>query len=203
MRRLWKLTAILAPITLAALALGGYIYTRAHAAPTYRLANGIEITPVEAPNNELAEILDVKTFQFNVSFPRSNQTYNFGFHTLQNGKDVLVSALSGVRTSNGNQQGQITVTLAPLGSDIRTSDRLKYRVTYSHSGATGGTSSDLQNPFKGCQIISDARPVTVRNNALYLMAGSKNGTISPPGASRNEITLLLRVDAVTPNPHAN
>ena len=33
MQRHWKLSAIAVPLTLAALALGGYAYTRAHAAP--------------------------------------------------------------------------------------------------------------------------------------------------------------------------
>ena len=69
MVRNWKFASAGMSLVLADVVLGLYAYSRAHSSPTYRLANGIKVTPLKVQPDDAAKVLDVKIRKFDVSMP--------------------------------------------------------------------------------------------------------------------------------------
>ena len=69
MVRNWESASIGMSLVLAVVVLGLYAYPRAHSSPTYRLANGIKVTPLEVQPDDVAKVLDVKIWEFDASMP--------------------------------------------------------------------------------------------------------------------------------------
>lgn len=189
----WKKTSVGTSLVLAAFALGGYAYTRAHAAPIYHLADGVKVTPIEVPPDDVADLLDVRVYKFNVVLPKSDRIYYFMLKPYQHGMIVGHEGSGmGVQSNKDNLTGPITIALAPVGSDFYKSDMVKYRMAYG----TGIGSGTFKNPFKGCNGISYSKSGSESAGLIYLIGGSRGGPLHFDPAE-NDIALALGVSMVS------
>ncbi len=196
-----KLTAIMAPLTLAALALGGYAYTRAHAAPTYRLANGIKVTPTVNPQDETAQLLEVKRWDFDITQPDASKPLYISFALYGSGK--FIKTISGgtarfPHPTGTPEKGPITthisLALLPLGGSVYAAHELKYKLTVGGSGI----SSSMPNPiFTGKNLISDAQVIPNDNAVMLLSSNLANSTISEK-MDNNDTNLALSIAETPP-----
>ena len=101
MIRSWKSASVGMTVILAVAVLSLYAYTRAHAAPTYRLANGIEVTPETIQPNDVAKVLGIKTWKFDVSLPDTRQGLQLTLNLCQSGKNHSQRRRYRVHTDEG------------------------------------------------------------------------------------------------------
>ncbi len=204
MLRAWKTAAVAAPLTLAALALGGYAYTRAHTAPTYRLANGIEVTPTVNPQDEMAQLLEIKSWDFDITQPDASKPLYISFALYGNGK--FIKTINGGTArfptpSSPPKKGPVTthisLALLPLGAFISDARELKYRMTIDRISGSG-ISSDMPNPvFKGSGISSGVEAVPADNTVLLLSTNRTKSYVSGK-MSDNDTNLALSLAETPP-----
>lgn len=202
MHRHWKCIALIAPLTLAALALGGYAYSRAHAAPTYRLASGIEVTPSAAEPDDTAQLLEIKRWDFDVVQPNASKPLYIYLTLSQSGQPVK-TLMGGFATgfpagsvpANGNQRSHITLSLAPIGDTFFNARQLKYFLK-AKGGSESGT---LPNPvFKGHGLINDIQAVPADNAVLLLSTTHTKSYLSGVMAD-NDTNLALSFSSTPPH----
>jgi len=129
MIRHWKSATVGTPLLLAALALGGYAYTRAHAAPTYHLANGVDVAVAEVPPDDTARVLDIHVWKLDVLMPNDRQMCSVTID--QCGRQQAPKGLGGggfAPFQRGDRLLHMTLDLAPLGGDMGRAQQIKYRL---------------------------------------------------------------------------
>ena len=211
MLRHWKTTAITAPLTLAALALGGYAYTRfqavvplgTHAAPSYHLANGIEVTPTVNPQDETAQLLEIKSWDFDITQPDASKPFYISFALYGNAK--FVKTINGGTARFPDPSGtpkkepittHVSLAFLPLGGSIYDAHELKYRMTIETGGS--GISGSMPNPvFKGKNLISDAQ-VASNDNAIMLLSTNRTSSTVSGKMACNNTNLALRITQIPP-----
>ncbi len=93
-----KFVPIAMSLALAAVALGLYAYNRTHAAPTYTLANGVEVTPVEVQPDDVSKVLDIKIWKFDVVQTDASKPLCLGLSLCRNGS--VIKTLAGASILN-------------------------------------------------------------------------------------------------------
>ncbi len=201
MNRRSKLTAVIAPLTLAVLALGGYTYTRAHAAPTYRLANGIEVTPTINSQDETAQLLEIKSWDFDITQPDASKPLYTSFVLYNKGK--FVKTMNGGTGRFPNPSGppekgpvttHISLALLPLGSFISDARELKYKMTKGASSISGSMTNPI---FKGKNISSEMQVVPA-NNVILLLSTDRANPYIYSSMSDNDTILALSIAETPP-----
>ncbi len=145
----------------------------------------LQVTPIGAGHNEIAEILSLQMWRFHVACDSPGALI---FHTItlrKNGQ--WVKELSGglCRWSDGGDK-QMIVALYPLDGDLNTSDRLK---TYVRIGGTKSRSIG-DNPVKGRHAITTLSVASRQNDGSFLLMQSAGGG---GDAAENILQLVLRV----------
>lgn len=201
MRRLWKLTALIAPVTLAALALGGYAYTRAPTAPTYRLANGIEVTPSVAEPDETARLLEVKRWTFDVVQPNAGKPLYVSLALYKKGKFVkTIGGGLGVGPAvlrplpKGPLRSQETVSFAPVGGTLSTAPQLKYLITIKGNG----TPETMPNPALNGNSHTEGMQVIPQDNAVLILSANRTLPYCSGVLSENQTTLAVKFSETPP-----
>ena len=183
-------------LALAAVALGGYAYTRAHAEPTYRFANGVEVTPLEVQTDDTRTLLDAKIWKFDVNLPDTNKLYNYTLDLCSHGK--IVAPLGGLGVGPYHESPhhtELTVGVVPTDTTFGHAPQVKYNIKAS----SGGTSGTFANPFRKCIGYSDTPQFSRGNDFIYLMSGSGRGAVYGL-AEEDDTSLVLRVEPLTQTP---
>ncbi len=172
MLRVWKTAALVAPLTLA---LGGYAYTCTHAAPTYRLANDIQITPVEVPPDNTADVLGIKTYKFDVMMPSAAQGLALTVNSCRAGKIIQSVGGGGFRPMHGETQKSplhLTRIMAPDDQDFSRGAKVKYLLKSTGVSVSG----KFPNPLQGSKGIGyEPDGISEEQNSIYLIGGGKTG----------------------------
>jgi len=189
MTRNWKSASVGTSLALAAAAASLYSYARLHAAPTYHLANGVEVTPIEVQSDDVSRLLDAKIWKFDVVWPHRKGHFRVGISQYQDGK--LAKTLLGgygMGQPNGIEHSQITVGLAPMAGTIYGASEIKYML--STGGSAGGTGT-INNPFIHSHgYTQDAQVVPSQNLAVLMSGNLKKTWVSSP-AALNETAIAL------------
>ena len=155
------------------------------AAASSPAAADLQVTPIGAGHNEIAEILDMQMWRFHVVCDSAGALL---FHTISLRKNgQWVKDISGglTRWSDGGDK-QMIVALYPLDGDLNTSDKLK---TYVRIG--GAKSSSIgDNPMKGRHAITTLSVANRQNDGSFLLMQSSGGGSD---STANLIQLVLRV----------
>jgi len=201
MNRRLKLTAIIAPLTLAALALGGYAYTRAHAAPTYRLANGIEVTPTVNPQDETAQLLEVKSWDFDITQPDAGKPLYVSIALYKKGKFVkIIGGGIGVGPAvlkplpKGPLHSQESVSFAPIGGTFFTAPKLKYLITIKGNG----TPETMPTPALKGNSHTEGMQVIPEDNAVLILSTNQTLPYCSSVLSENQTTLAVKFSETPP-----
>jgi hypothetical protein len=193
-----KFVPIALSLALAAVALGLYVYTRAHAAPTYTLANGVEVTPITVQPDDASKLLEMKFWKLDVVQTDASKPLFFNLSLCRNGK--LTKSLtytyglgpSSRKPSRVHNHIPVTVGLVPVGDTFFGAKQLKY----SLSTALVDTSGVIPNVFfKTRGFVSDTQApyVSREGNLVFLLSANKNNpTTSDP--MRNDTTLALSIE---------
>lgn len=175
MLRPWKTAAVAAPLTLATLAFGSYAYTRAHAAPTYRLGNGIEVTPLTVPTDDVADVLGIKAYKFDVVLPDRAEGLQLTINSCRPGTIVRSVGGVGFRPMHGDKSKvpmHLTLILAPDDQDFSRGSKVKYLLKSSGGFASG----KFSNPLLGSVGVGySPDDVSKSQNSVYLIGGGKTG----------------------------
>jgi len=170
-----KFVPIAMSLALAAVALGLFAYTRAHAAPTYTLANGVEVTPMEVQPDDVGKVLGIKVWKFDVSLPDARQGIQLTLNLCQGGKIIHSVGGAGFVPMKGQRQRRylLTLALAPDDGDFSRGKRIKYFLE-SQSGSTSG---NFTNPLQGSNGLGyGPDDISTAENSIYLIGGGKVGT---------------------------
>jgi len=191
-----KSVSIAISLALAAVALGLYAYTLAHAAPTYTLANGVEVTPVEVQPDDVSEVLDIKIWKFDVVQTDASKPLYLGLSLCRNGS-VIKTLVGGFDLEPAMNRGQprpskrshVMIGLAPIGTTIAGAKQFKY--TLSTDGASlSGTMPNIL--LDGHGYISDAQ-VSRDSNVIFLLSTNKTKSSITGDAAMNDTALALSI----------
>ena len=161
-------------LVLAVIALVGYAYTRANAPPTYHLANGVDVTPINVQSDDTAEVLNVKVWKFDVVTPYPNRDYIFGVILYRNGKQVESLGGTGSSSSVNGQRykGRKTlfIGMVPVDGDFWQAHQIRAKYMIEEEG--GYSSNTFVNPFSPGMALRDY-PQSYGPNSICLMHGDK------------------------------
>ena len=201
MQHRWKLIAIATPLTLTAFALGSYAYTRAHAAPTYRLANGVEVTPTIKPLDETAKLLEVRSWDFDIMQPDASQPLYVSFalygnrkfiKTINGGSGLFPDAAS--RTKHGSARTHVTFSCLPLGDSEFDAKELKYVLTLAGSNISG----KMPNPILKGNSLASQMQVVPADNVILLLSTSHTKSYTSGNMTDNDTNLALCITKAPP-----
>ncbi len=145
----------------------------------------LQVTPLGAGYNEIAEILGMQMWRFHIVCDSPGALI---FHTItlrKNGQWVKDISGGLSRWSDGGDK-QMIVALYPLDGDLNTSDKIK---TYVRIGGTK-SSSIGDNPMKGRHAITTLSVANRQHDGSFLLMQS-SGTGGDP--AENTLQLVLRV----------
>ena len=191
----WRKASIGTSLVMAAIALGGYAYTRATAPPTHHLANGVDVTVAEVPQDDMARLFDVHVWKIDVMMPDARQMCELTLDKC--GHQTILSGLGGggfQPSGLGNRHCHITLDMAPLGGNLGRSQEIKYYLE-ADGAATSGV---FANPFRSLEGLADGVSVSERDNRIYLMGGGKQAS-SPAGWNDVDIALVIEPGGVVPH----
>jgi hypothetical protein len=159
----------------------------------------LQVTPLGAGHNEIAEILSLEMWRFHVVCAAPGALILHTISLRKNGQWVkeISGGLSRWPDRGGDQQ--MIVALYPLDGDLNTSDRLK---TYVRLGGTK-FSSIRDNPLKGRHGITTLSVAgRQQDGSFLLMQSSESGGRN---AGENNMQLVLKISMSklegTPPPH--
>lgn len=194
MIRNWKSASVVTTLALAMVVLSLYAYTRAHAAPTYRLANGIEVTPIEVQPDDMAQLLGVKIWKFDVYLPHPEKGESLVLNLYQHGKCVKALAGGGFGPSRDpSHHSLVTVAVAPIGADFSKANQAKWMIR-QNGGAASGV---FVNPFQNSQGLGWNTQVVEADSVIYLMDGINSG-VSHGDARENDTAIALTITPEKP-----
>jgi hypothetical protein len=178
----------IAALTLA-IGAGAYWRLSKNNSPTNRLANGITVSVVQVPRDDLAQALDVRIWKINIVMPGGNNACAFTLNQYAHEKFVRSLSAGGLQTGNQHEQ-TVTFILVPQGEDMFRARQVKYLIHTSGSSI----SSSFPNPLQNCGGIGDGISVSPSQNRIYLLGGGKHG-FTPAG--NNDIDLAIDLKLVT------
>ena len=185
----WKSASVGASLILAVAALALYVYTRPPAAQTYLLANGVQVTSIEVKPDDMAQLLDVKIWKFDVFLPKPEKGDSLVLNLYQHGKFVKALAGGGFGPSrNPSHQILVTVAVASIAGDFSKAGPVRWMV---HQNG-GGMSGAFVNPFQNNRGLGWNTQVAEVDNLIYLMNGTNNG-VSHGNIREDDTTIALSI----------
>ncbi len=154
-------------------------------AQTYQTRDGLQITPVEAEQNELAAVLGVQWWRFHITPSAPDRSIRCGIELRKKGESPREIASSNMWAAN-IKESPLVVALCPVEGEIGTANRLK---TYMRiAGAT--TSHVMENPLKGFSGHSGTPvPPMQADESFTLMELSHGGSFPDPNTTLLVLTI--------------
>ena len=156
---------------------------------SYTLPNGLKVQSVPIEQSDLAQVIDLMRWRFNVTVPPAQKDL-FGRLELHR-KDGTVEDMGGVGISGfGANPVPVLVGLFPTNGDFTKADRLKSFVRIG-----GGIGSRVvKNPFKSFSSTATGEAVCQKDGGLLLLLGRKSQSAMWPQAESNDLALYLKLD---------
>ena len=160
----------------------------------FHLANGVEVTPLEVKPDDVATLLDVKEWKFDVVLPDRTKGYFYRLYLSRYGR--VAAQLGGVGfgpapDGHNPPNAQVVVGMVPLGDIFNKASQVRYSIR-KYDGNVSGT---FANPFSSGLSYTETPEVASSDNMIYLMSGSKNGILG--GASGNAVSIALKIEPIT------
>ncbi len=193
----WKKASVGTSFALAAVALGAYAYTRAHAPTVYLFANGVEVTSVDVQPDDLQTLLEAKIWKFNISLPDQNKMYNYSLCLCHHGK--IIKQLGGFGegfspNKQKNAHAHLMIGMAPIDNTFGRAAQIRYSLHLNGGGEMG----TFPNPFANSIGYSETVQFVPKNNLIYLMVSSKTGALyGIPEENDDNIALQITPMALT------
>lgn len=180
------LLALLGAGSVTALAFFGWS-AKAKEDATFHLANGVQVTPVEVKLDDMAQLLDVKIWKFDVYLPNPEEGNSLVLNLYQHGKRVKSLAGGGFGPSrNPSHHLLVTIGIAPDGGDFSKAGQVRWMLQ-QNGGATRGA---FVNPFQASKGLGWNTQAVEADNLIYLMSGT-NSSVSHGDARENDTTIAL------------
>lgn len=194
MVRNWKSVSVGTSLALAAVALGLYAHQRAHAVPTYHLAGGIDVTPVEVQADDTAQVLSVKVWKFDVVVPDPERGYIFPVSLYRNGKRV--QSLGGIGSSStsghwSSKHRTLFIGMVPVDGDFWQAHQI--RAKYMIEGQNSSSNTFI-NPFSLGMGLADRSQSFDGGKSICLMYGSRG--YDDHGKPLDDTALVLTAEAL-------
>ncbi|RYX80531.1 hypothetical protein EON83_28115 [bacterium] len=157
--------------------------------PTTYLPNDLKVTPVATEPNDMADILELKTWRLNVTSVKVGQTLDCDLELREKGKPA--QSVGGIVISpiGTNSQPEILIGLHPLGDCWNNSGQMKTFVRASGVSVNSICTGVNTNPFKHYSLASGL-PVPLADGSFLLMAGNKDKSAQWPSDKQNDLTLV-------------
>jgi hypothetical protein len=161
---------------------------------TFRLANGVEVTPIEVKpdTDEALTLLDAKIWKFDVVLPDRTKSYYYQITAYKHGK--ATGTIGGLETGpapgeSNPSSSVVTVAMMPLGGgNFDAASQVKYTIRVYGAGSEGV----FANPIKGCHTYSTESQTSPADSLIYLMNGNESN-ISHGEVRLNDVTLALSI----------
>ena len=154
---------------------------------TFHLADGVQVTPVEVKPDDMAQLLDVKIWKFDVYLPHPEKGDSLVLNLYRHGKRVKALAGGGFGPSrNPSHHLLITIGIVPDGGNFSKAGQVRWML---HQDG-GGMSGVFVNPFQNSKGLGWNTQVVEADNLIYLMNGT-NSSVSQGDARENDTTIAL------------
>lgn len=173
------------------------------APPTIHAINGMQMTPLDVPSDDMAKILQMDRWKFRIVFPLANGErdaaareselikLHYQVELRQRGHDpvVLVEYTIGTSRTLGEPGEEMLVALFPF-------DKLGTRADQMKLYLDGGVHV-IDNPLKGHQGTMVARPAAIQPDGSFLLMEMGTNPVEntfPSPDNRQLVFSLTRVD---------
>ena len=189
-RTLLLVTIWLAAIVILAVACGPLPVTQpteTSERDTYRSPEGLEITPLEVQRDDVAQIVGIERWKFQVKPPEPDVQLLFQLDLRRPGEEPqLLDSL--IVQSNSGSETECLVGVYPIHESIFGADEVKFFI----SGGGGSTASVIDNPFQAYTFSSPSAPAESQEDGNFkLMAFSTEGHI--PSTENSVLVFSIRV----------
>jgi hypothetical protein len=145
----------------------------------YRSPEGLEITPLEVQRDDVAQILGIERWMFQVKPPEPDARLRFQLELRQPDEEPQVME-SLIVQSDSDSETEFLVGIYPIHESIFRADEVRLFI----SGGGGSTSSVIDNPFQAYTFSSPSAPAKLQEDGTFkLMAFSTEGPIPSAGNS--------------------
>lgn len=201
MVRNWKLASAGTSLFLAVTALALYAFTRTPNAPTFQFANGIQVTPIEVKPDDMAQLLEIRTWKFDVVQPDASKPLYLSLSLCREGKfsKTIMGGLGigpevGSHHAHGVLRSHVTLSLAPVGDTFFGARQLKYLLRTEGAGTSGTMSNPI---FKGHGEVAETQAAS-DDNMIFLMSTNKIKPSVNSVMASNDTTLALSLSGTPP-----
>lgn len=159
---------------------------------TFHLANGVEATPIEVKQDDMAQLLDAEIWKFDVVVPDRTKPYSYTLDLCRYGHVVGQLGNMSLYPGPGKspRTASIKISMVPTGDSFNKAGDVKYRIGQD----SGGTSGTFTNPFGAGLSYSETPEVAAPDNMIYLMSGGKNGIYGL--ANQNAVSIVLKIEPI-------
>lgn len=194
------LLSVIAAGAVAGLAFFGWS-AKAKDDATFHLANGIQVTPVEVQPDDTAQLLEVRTWKFDIVQPDASKPLYLSLNLCHEGKfaRTLIGGLGSGPPIAGSIShrpalSHIAVSIAPIGDTLFGSRQLKYLLRTDGAG----TSGTMPNPiFRGNGEAADVQ-ASPADNSVFLTSTNQHKPYVSSLMASNDTILALRVSNTPP-----
>lgn len=151
----------------------------------YSSATGLQVAALNVQSDEIAEVLDIERWKFEVTPPASKASLRYSLVLLQPGDEPQTLFSFGV---DNEEAGEIDVLVAiyPIDESLYRAEKMKI---YVRSGS-GSSSAVVDNPFMGFDFSSPSQPAELHNDGSFkLISFSSDGSIPSP----DDVLLVFQV----------
>jgi hypothetical protein len=153
--------------------------TRTPEGERYRSPEGLEITPLDVQRDDVANVLGVERWKFQVKPPEPDVELRFQLELRRPGQEPEVLD-SLIVQMDSNSETESLVGVYPIRESIFEADEVKLFI----SGGGGSTSSLIDNPFREYNFSSSSVPAELQADGTFkLMAFDDEGHIPSPETS--------------------
>lgn len=161
--------------------------TRTPEGDGYVSPEGLEITPVEVQRDDVAQVLSIERWKFQVKPPETGVRLRFQLELRRPGEEPQVLGTLIVQ-SDGNSETESLVGMYPIHESLFRADEVKLFI----SGGGGSTSSLIDNPFQAYTFSSPSLPAELQEDGTFkLMAFSTEGHI--PSAEDSVLVFSIQI----------
>ncbi len=199
------LLALLSAGLVVALAFFGWS-AKAKDESTFPLANGVQVTPIEVKPDDVAQLLDIKRWKFDVTLPKGKRTYVFPVSLYRNG--TYVQSLGGASCSalsnwTGERHESLFIGMLPVSGDFMHANQINAKYGHQEQGIYFYNTNTFANPFlrtssHTTRIEPTAEPQAAEKyGGICLMSGSVESSQQDQPPDNVEIVMTFQE---VPNP---
>ncbi len=194
------LLALLGAGSVTALAFFGWS-AKAKDDATFHLANGLQVTPVEVKPDDTAQLLEIRTWKFDVVQPDASKPLYLSLSLCREGK-FFKTVMGGLETepevgshhAHGVLHSHVTISLAPVGDTFFGARQLKYLLRTDGAGTSGTMSNPI---FKGHGEVAETQAAP-EDNMVFLMSTNRTKPFVNSMMASNDTTLALSLSNTPP-----